>query len=511
MNNSTAIKSLVIYALCIPLAIFLGYLLGDPLSFSNLGAVGVIGFVLLFPVIMKWHYPLMLLSWNMSLSGLFFLPGSPSVWLLLVGLSFGMAIFERALMRHSEFLVVPQIVWPLLFLVGVVLITAKLTGGFGLRSMGSEVFGGKKYIYLLAAIASYFVLTARTIPKERAYMYVGLFFLGGITNAVGDLYPIMPKSMEFIFWVFPPVSSIDTLEFGVTRLRGVGAAGFAVFCWILARYGVRGVFLGRKPWRLILFLFVSAAALLGGFRSTVLSMILIFTFLFFLEGAHRTQLMPVFIFCGFLAIALMIPVASKLPFTIQRALAVLPLEIDPKARMDAEGSTEWRLDLWKSLLPQVPTYLLLGKGYTISAEDFQMMGYNVSFKATDASQQGLALALDYHNGPLSVIIPFGLWGVFGFCWFIGVAIWVLVRNYRFGDPGLHLINAFLLAAFVERTFTFCIIVGALNSDMMMFAGLLGLSVSLNGGVCRKTAAEPVGEPESVSRPRLIAPRPSFQR
>lgn len=511
MNNSTVLKSLLIYALCVPLAIFLGYLLGDPLSISSFGAFGIIVFFLLFPLVMKWHYPLMLLSWNMSLSGLFFLPGSPNVWLLLVALSFGMAIFERALLRHSEFVVVPQIVLPLLFMVAVVLITAKLTGGFGLRSMGSKVYGGKKYVYLLAAIASYFVLTARTIPKEKAYLYLGLFYLGGITNAIGDLFPITPKALQFIFWIFPPTSGVDAFEFGTTRLRGVGVAGAAVYSWMLFRYGIGGIFSSQKIWRPLLFFVVAAASLLGGFRSVFLSMTLLFTVQFFLEGQHRRGLMPVFVFSAILGAVLLIPLAPKLPFTIQRALAILPLDIDPMARYDAEQSSKWRLDLWESVLPQVPRHLLLGKGYAITQDDYQMMGYDVSFKAFDASQQGLALSMDYHNGPLSVIIPFGVWGAFGFCWFLGIALWVLIRNYRFSDPSLQLINTFLLAVFIQQAVMFFFVYGAFNSDMITFAGILGLNVSLNGGVCRKPATEPVEVVESVSRPRLLSPRPSFQR
>ena len=73
--------------------------------------------------------------------------------------------------------------------------------------------------------------------------------------------------------------------------------------------------------------------------------------------------------------------------------------------------------MWKALLPQVPPHLLLGKGYAISMEDFEMMGRDVAFRSVDASQQGLALAGDYHNGPLSVVIPFGIWGVIAFLWF----------------------------------------------------------------------------------------------
>ncbi|MGN6553245.1 MAG: hypothetical protein ACTHLW_05940, partial [Verrucomicrobiota bacterium] len=104
-------KSLIIYALVVPLALLLGILLGNPLSYSSLGTIGIVSFLLVFPLLMKWHYPLLLLSWSMNLSGLFFLPGIPNLLLVLVMLSCGIALLERALARQTRFILVPQIIW----------------------------------------------------------------------------------------------------------------------------------------------------------------------------------------------------------------------------------------------------------------------------------------------------------------------------------------------------------------------------------------------------------------
>ncbi|MGN6556321.1 MAG: O-antigen ligase family protein, partial [Verrucomicrobiota bacterium] len=396
-------------------------------------------------------------------------------------------------------------------LAAVVLVTAKMTGGFGLRSMGSDVYGGKKYIYLLAAIASYFVLTSRAIPVERAHLYVGLFFIGGATSFIGDLFPITPKALHFIFWFFPPYSSTDQFEVGVTRLRGTGAAAFAVYCWMMARYGLRGIFLSGKFWRLGLFLVILPASMLGGFRSTMLAIAMIFSLQFYLEGLHRTKLLPVFALLGLVGAVAVVPLAPHLPFTLQRALAFLPLDISPAARFDAEDSSKWRIDMWEALLPQVPQHLLLGKGLAITQQDYQMMGNDVSFKAFDSSEQGLALAFDYHNGPLSTIIPFGIWGMLAFCWFIAAALWALWRNYRFGDPALRIINIFLLAVFTERVIMFFVIFGGLSSDMVSFAGLIGLSIALNRGVSKRVVEPVVVEEQSGGVALPLHRRPSFQR
>src|SRR5262249_29909547 len=139
---------------------------------------------------------------------------------------------------------------------------------------------------------------------------------------------------------------------------------------------------------------------------------------FYLEGLHRTRLLPTFVLASVAASVIIIPILPRMPLTFQRALAFLPVPIDPTIRQDARSSSEWRLRIWKVVTPQIPQYLLLGKGYAMSQDDFAISrqphpGFEENWGAT--------LAGDYHNGPLSVIIPFGIWGAGGFVWFLVAA------------------------------------------------------------------------------------------
>jgi len=174
---------------------------------------GIFALLLAFPLLLKWHQPLLLLSWN-SCVVVFFLKGSPNLWLVMVALSLGISLLERALNRDRHFIRVPLITWPLMCMIVVVLFTANLTGGFGMRAFGSEVMGGKKYIFLLVGILSYFALTARRIPPERARLYLSFFLLGSLSYMVGDFYSIAPGSLNFIFWLFPPTFFTDDFEVG---------------------------------------------------------------------------------------------------------------------------------------------------------------------------------------------------------------------------------------------------------------------------------------------------------
>jgi hypothetical protein len=107
--------------------------------------------------------------------------------------------------------------------------------------------------------------------------------------------------------------------------------------------------------------------------------------------------------------------------------------------------------------------------------------------------EGAALAGDYHSGPLSVIIPFGVWGMAAFVWLLWAGARFLYTTYRDGEPELRQINAFLLSFFLARILFFFFIFGTLHGDLFQFTGILGLSVALNvkGQEQRTQSAEPI--------------------
>jgi hypothetical protein len=515
MNNTAALlRALIVYAICIPLAIVVGFasvsLVNSP-NYSNFGAFGVLALILSAPILLRWHHPLLVFSWNLPLV-VFFLKGSPPLCLAVLAVSLGVSLMQRTMDKNMRFIRVPQITLPLVCLTLVVLVTAKLTGGIGLNALGSSVMGGKKYVFLLAGVLGYFALTARRIPPHQAGLYVALFFLGGCLSAIGDLVAFIPRWFYFIFLIFPPDLAAFTGSESTMRFAGVSGASSAIFSYLLARHGIKGIFLAGKPGRLAVFMLFSTLVLLGGFRSMFLSFALIFAILFYLEGLHRTKLLPILAFAGIVAATVCLPMANRLPNTFQRALSFLPVNIDPAVRADAQGSVDWRIEMWKALLPQVPSHLLLGKGYAISQEDRQLIGRDVAFHSFDPADQSLALSGDYHSGPLSVILPFGIWGAIAVLWFLIAGGWALNRNRLYGDPALKSINTFLLAAFLTKIIVFFFIAGALSSDILTFAGYLGLSISLNGGVChpaRQPAAATAGTPTRAAGRRLL--RPAFQR
>jgi O-antigen ligase len=238
-----------------------------------------------------------------------------------------------------------------------------------------------------------------------------------------------------------------------------------------------------------------ASSLLGGYRSAMISFILVSVIQTYFEGMFSTRLFLALALGAILSGALLVPFVQKLPLSVQRSLSFLPLDLNPAVRADAQASVDWRLDMWRSLLPLVPKYFIKGKGYAIGPADLYL--------AQEGAKRGLVknnevslIAGDYHNGPLSILIPFGIFGVIGFLAVIGAGARLLYRNYRFGNPVLKGLNTFLLSYFLARFIFFLFFGGGFHADIAFFLGLVALSVSLNG--CEPQASAGNQEPTTTA-------------
>jgi hypothetical protein len=485
MANSISIpKSYLILGSSLLLAVLIGYFLAEPLNLVSVAVVFGVLSVLSIPLLLRWYHPMLVFCWNASISPIF-LPGRPSLAALLCVVGLGFAALTSAVNPKARLLGVPSLTWPLSFLAAIVVVTGTLTGGVGFRAMGSEHYGGRKYFEFLTAIAGYFVLTSKQIQPSRASLYIALFFLSALSGAAGDLAIALGPSFHFLLGIFTPVFSAPQLAAdqavnpSMVRIGGLCVVGSAMYSYLLARFGLRGVLDLGRPWRLLLFLMAVCAGLYGGFRSYVAVFCLTATVLFFVEGLHRTRYLPALLGAGLAVSVIVLPQAYRLPLTAQRAICFLPGRFDPIAVESGAASVEWRVGMWKQVLPEVPQHLFQGKGWSIDPSDLFLSGESER-RFQGEALSGTIVAGDYHNGPLSILIPFGIYGMMGFLWVVFAGLRILHRNYKFGSPDYRSINGLFLAAFTAHSLYFFVGFGSLYSDMALFTGLLGMSVALNG-------------------------------
>jgi hypothetical protein len=512
---------LVIYSLCIPLAIFLGYLLASPAPLSDRTTyygVGAVFSLLLLPLLLKHHHPALILTWNTTVV-IFFLTGTPNIWMVLAMLGFTITLLQYILARQSLQATVPSVTRPLIAFGIVVVATALLTGGVGFKALGSDVGGGKRYVGIVAAILGYFAISMRRIPLSQATFYTGLYFLGGVTLAIGSLAPYLPSGFTFIFWFFPVDSGYfytfnpEAHNLSVARLTGVAQAAMFGMYFMLARYGIRGMISSGRPWRFALFLAIWAISLIGGYRSFMLATALLFVVQFYLERLHRTNWLAIFGVTAFTVFTLSLPFATHLPYSFQRALSVFKVPVSPEVEMDTRNSNEWRLRMWAQVTPQIPQYLLLGKGMGINVRETMMAFDDVFTRRAVDNTEAATASQDYHNGPLSVIIPLGIFGVITLVWLWYAGYRLLLANHRYGDPNLQNINTLLLALYLTKIAHFLFIFGSLHLDFYQFTGILALSIALNGGMAKKPAVAPADKsPKPRTTPTILPhAKPAFGR
>lgn len=502
--DSSGFRALLLFGILVPLAVLIGYLLATPTDFRSIGLIGLLVVGLCSPFIIRHHHTLMILCWNATLI-FFFFPGQPPLWVLMVCLSAAISLLNFTLGRRHSSVAVGSVTAPLLALLAVTLFTLVVTGGIGGRAFGSNLWGGKRYLNVIAAIIGYFALTAQAIPARHRVLLGSLFFLTGATATFADV--AYASGFWWMFALFPAELAFSqaSTESTLLRLSGLGFGAQAAYWFMLARYGLRGVLDLTRPLRLLIFGGLVTMAMLGGFRSCAILFLLIVASQFFFERLHRTLLLPALLLASVLGGALLVSFVDRLPLSIQRSISFLPLRVHPMAKQDAEGTLEWRLIMWRIVLPEVPRYLLIGKGLSFSGTDMYLT--QEAMKRHQLKHwEGALISSDYHNGILTLIIPFGIFGLAAFVWFCLAALRVLYRNYLYGEPELRMINTFLLAQFVARLLFYWVFYGQFNLDLFIFTGSVGMSLALNGGLRGPQRVEEPAPQSGLAAPALATVR-----
>jgi hypothetical protein len=193
--------------------------------------------------------------------------------------------------------------------------------------------------------------------------------------------------------------------------------------------------------------------------------------------------------------------------------------------MDAEGSTQWRVEMWGWAWNdnRILRDRVWGQGFGLSIDDMNLIASSITAGAGGSSLLGgsdreqFMITGTFHSGPLSTIKYIGIVGLFLYypllCYMAWLA-WGLCKRTR-GT------KAFTLALFVSipiiyEPFNFVIIFGALESNypqLLFWAGLLNMTERYLGRaailVHAATDTNGIRTPEheaSIARPPAFAVR-----
>jgi hypothetical protein len=303
---------------------------------------------------------------------------------------------------------------PLKWFVAVIIILMAIRG-VGLRVLGGASWGGMIYVRILLSIAFYFaVRNVRVSPKQIKILIVGGIaagFVGSLLQRAGFITELQQ------------VSTLST-SMGSQRLMWLLPLVYAVFPVVLAikwRVKILGVFL-----------WLSTMVVMGmtGFRSFLVGLLMITLIYGFFLTKNSISYCFRAIAAGLVLWIAVVVVSPVLPPGLQRAVSFIPgAQVAFEVGVDAEGSVEWRVDIWKYCIQKAPKYLLIGRGSTFKI--WETVG-NLSAGAILGHSPWFAFQTrNYHSGPLTLLIDYGLPGLLTGLWLaytLGLRVWKVGRN-----------------------------------------------------------------------------------
>jgi hypothetical protein len=177
----------------------------------------------------------------------------------------------------------------------------------------------------------------------------------------------------------------------------------------------------------------------------------------------------------------------QLPRTMQRALSWLPGDWDQAATADAEGSSQWRFEMWEWAWndDRIIRDRTWGQGFGLSIDDMNliasslMAGEGGGTRLGGSDRENFMITGTFHSGPLSTIKYIGIVGLslyYPLMCYMALLAWRLCIRAR-GT------KAFTLALFVGipiiyEPFNFVVIFGGLDSNyaqLLFWAGLLNMT------------------------------------
>ncbi len=268
------------------------------------------------------------------------------------------------------------------------------------------IVGGKEYIWCIGAIVCYVALSL--VPVK---------------------FSTLLKIMKWTFWLsfiaacFMCAKGLITGNVNIgeeaanTRFGAFAGVGRYIVEFIFAKYSFVGVIL--SPWKLVMVLLGLLGIALSGFRSSIFA---VAQFVFLCAWAYR-QLTVLLVGC-FAVWGTLVYLSHEreelfddIPHGVKRVISAVP-GVDftnDKAEKDAEGSWEWRYEMWQWAMDPSKGYITDyvwgdGFGFSLKAESLRRVSFGLGLRHAGANKN-FAERGDWHNGAIAIIQATGYVGL----------------------------------------------------------------------------------------------------
>jgi len=243
------------------------------------------------------------------------------------------------------------------------------------------------------------------------------------------------------------------------------------------------------------------AILLSGFRSNLIGWLFAIALASYIRGGVR-QVFPLFAVAvaSIVMIVVVQTAGLQVPLAAQRALSFIPISWDSRASVDAKGSVDWRVDMWRLALTS-DRYIknkVLGDGFGFDPSELRAQATLTSFRMDTSAglQDYFMITGDYHSGPVSAV---------RFVGYIGLMLFtaLLIANAKYA---WKIINSarktafFPLALFsgivaIYHPICFWLIFGGYSGDFTQAIFTLGMLNLIDRSIKKEKAIKIVDETE----------------
>lgn len=373
---------------------------------------------------------------------------------------------------------------------------------------GTDRIGGRPYFQIAIAFLGYWVLSRVTVSPKLAHRLPALMIIApcfdGLAGFLGDKFPRIAGPLARVYSGFAtadmkfPNALPESGEPGVeaSRLMYLTTPGSEISKALISYFDVLTLVNPFYLLRTLLFAVAVIFLLLSGFRSAFFSMVSTLVLASYLRSGfgHLLKIGVV----GIPILLLLVlgqGILFDLPLTAQRTLSFLPGRWNHEALVVAEGSIEWRLEMWKEAL-KTDRYIhdrVFGDGFGVERKVWKAVQLAQDERiAQNIEAEGQAIMGGFHHGPLSTIRVVGYVGmVFYAALLCAVARkgWILVRRAK-ETPFLPLTLFVAIPTILSATFYF-IGGGNFDPDFERTIFALGMLKMIEASLVAQESAEAV--------------------
>lgn len=422
MSDSRSITGIIIFAGILLFAAWLGVsIVTDQLKTLMYIAAG--GTLIICALLGRKIW--LIIPFASALNFSLMIPGNPDTLLLAQALFLGFCVLLFLLRRlplRIQFTEMEFWILVLCICVGQVY----LRNPVGLNIFGGASVGARPYAIFGATLLTSLILCNLRVPISDLKWLLRLQIIGGLLNffmlTVGHFVPRL--GVWYGAADLPGAGGEEDLDYGSNRANRIGFLGEIsnnIALWISSfKSPIRACF--HPVWAPFVLLSFAFAAL-SGFRNEIATVGLTYLVGIAYRGGFPSVAIASFaLFLGVVMLALL-NLALPLPANIQRSLSFLPGTWEETHVKDAEGSTEWRVAMWKEAL-LTDNWIQnkwLGDGLGMTREELTYISsFGAGFTSAQSQAKTSALSLqqefmmasnNYHSGPVSTIRAIGYFGL----------------------------------------------------------------------------------------------------